>query len=78
MGDYFAKWKNGAREKVDGRYEEVKEANEETEEAFRVHIKAIKKQNCGNIKHYFDKRRLKLVFRGWRLQKNRLKMLHRQ
>ena len=28
MGDYFTKWKNGAREKVDGRYEEVKEAHE--------------------------------------------------
>ena len=78
MGDYFTKWKNGAREKVDGRYEEVKQANDETVEAFNAHIKQIKGQNCANIKHYFDKRRLKLIFRGWRLQKNKLKMLHRQ
>ena len=39
MGDYFTKWKNGAREKVDGRYEEVKQANDETVEAFNAHIK---------------------------------------
>jgi hypothetical protein len=43
MGDFFTKWKNGAREKVDGRFESVKAANDETTEAFRIHIKAIKK-----------------------------------
>jgi len=39
MGDFFTKWKNGAREKVDGRYEEVQQANDETVEAFNAHIK---------------------------------------
>jgi bacterioferritin (cytochrome b1) len=78
MGDYFNKWKNGALRKVDQRYNEVRTVHQETEEAFADHVKRIKKQNCQNIKHYIEKRRLKAIVRGWRQQKNYLKKLHGQ
>ena len=78
IGDYFNKWKNGALVKVEGRSNEVRRAHEEAKEAFKDQIRRTKEQNGQNVVHYFQKRRMKAIFRGWIKHKNYLKILHAQ
>ena len=62
VGEYFTKWKNGARINVNGKHDETKQAYEETVEYFNTKVTEIKDQNTANIEHFIHKRKLKAIY----------------